>query len=148
MDPIDLYCAIGRERLLNQEWLHREYGTKASVLVGFGGILVGAGVAIVTIPATDHSWFSFGVFMLVAVAFLWSSLWSSTIFWTKDWNNGPCLLSLPAPPEIVGNSYRDAVTDNWRVLDKLSNRLRLGVTGLMAEAIALATLGIITIFPY
>ena len=46
---VDLYCQIGRERLLSQEWQYREFATKAINYLTFGSGMIGIGAAVLAV---------------------------------------------------------------------------------------------------
>ena len=52
---VDLYCQIGRERLLSQEWQNREFATKAINYLAFGSGMIAAILLQQRVPADDGS---------------------------------------------------------------------------------------------
>ena len=78
MDQIDLYCEVTREKFLNQESTNREFGARASTLLGFGAAMIGAGVITLNLsgiklgPGVPAFW----VFIGLIVAFLSTATFS------------------------------------------------------------------------
>ena len=91
MDRIDLYYEVTREKLLNQESLNKEFGTKASSILGLGAALIGAATIILNlsdiklglgIPA-------FWVFIVLVVAFVFTAIFCISVLRLRDWQHSP-----------------------------------------------------------
>ncbi len=152
MDQTDLYCQVTREKFLSQESLHREFGAKASNMLGFGTALIGVGAIILNLSGTE---FNLGdrsllTFFALIFTFLLTAIFSLIVLLGRTWGNGPTVESLASAlncdqdrdyAKLVGDGYKKSVNDNWRVLDSKACALKCGVVSLVLESIAVAVLG-------
>ena len=53
---VDLYCQIGRERLLIQDSQNREFATKAINYLAFGSGMIGIGAVCVCLSLNPRCW--------------------------------------------------------------------------------------------
>ena len=128
MDQIDLYYEVTREKLLNQESLNKEFGTKASSILGLGAALIGAATIILNLSDIKLglgilAFGVFGVFILLVVAFVCTAVLSFLVLWPRSWGHGPTVSSLAKDlgyyedrvlTKLVGDGYKQAVDSNWR----------------------------------
>ena len=154
MDQIDLYCEVTREKFLNQETLNREFGTKASTMLGFGAALVGVGGIILNPSGTKLGLGvpAFWAFGALIVFFLLTATFSLKILWPRSWGRGPTVADLASRidayedckfTKLMGDAYNKSVTDNWPVLDRKAFFLQCGVASLAVEAFAVAAVGML-----
>ena len=154
MDRVDLYCQITREKYLSQEWLNREFGTKAGAILSIGAAVVGAGTVIFTLSeATQEA--PFWVFLGLICTFLVVATLSVYILSPRQWYNGPNVTDLASrldsPEEhdltkLVGDVYADSVKRNKSVLDAKGVALQWGAISLAVESTLLASLGALSYF--
>ena len=153
MDKVDLYCQVTREKLLTQDSQNREFGAKASSMLGFGAAMIGFGAIILNLSGDDGAggWILL-IFIMLILAFLVTACCGLFVLWTRDWGNGPTVKSLAKTLDsdadseyarAVGDAYGKSVDDNWCVLDRKATALRWGVAALALESLMVAILGAI-----
>ena len=154
MDRIDLYYEVTREKLLNQESLNKEFGTKASSILGLGAALIGAAGIILNLSDTalGPSMPAVSFSIVLVVAFVCTAVLSFLVLFPRDWGHGPTVSSLADAlgnygdcdlTKLVGDEYKQAVDSNWRILDQKACFLTCGVVAIAIETGALAALGIL-----
>lgn len=74
MNEVDLCCDVLRARLLSQEGLIRDYGTKAGVLLGIGSAMIGAGAVILSFSVADFVGPGGAIFLLMVLAFVFNAV--------------------------------------------------------------------------
>ena len=158
MDRIDLYYEVTREKLLNQESLNKEFGTKASSILGLGAALIGAATIILNlsdiklglgIPA-------FWVFIVLVVAFVFTAIFCISVLRLRDWQHSPTASGITKRlngykdetlTEWVGDEYGRSVEYNRGALRDKATALQRGATCLTLEAFMVALLGILCCWP-
>ena len=104
MNEVELYCDVLRARLLSQEGLMRDYGTRVGVILGVGAAMMGAGAVILTFSGTDYVLVSGGVFFVMVVAFLVNAIVGSRIIRADDWKTSPSMAKLAPNLGVSGCS--------------------------------------------
>ena len=94
MNEVDLYCDVLRARLLSQEGLIRDYGTKAGVILGVGAAMMGAGAVILKFSNTDHLLLNGVAFLVMVGAFVLTAIHGTRVVGTQDWHTSPGMAKL------------------------------------------------------
>ena len=150
MQQTDLYYQVALEKYQSQEWLNREFATKAGTMLGFGGAIVGAGAVILSIPTTTNQ-LSFWIFAALIVAFVFMVLASMPVLRPRDdWQHGPKMHQLAdaldddyndgAITRSVGEAYCESVEHNRGILDCKGKCLQYVTKLLTLEALILGLL--------
>ena len=153
MEKSDLYYNVARDRFQYQDSLHKDFGTKAINLVGFGGALVAAGGLIMRLSGQGmntgpsdsalSSFIALGVFFSLAAGF---GIWT---IWPRDWRHNPAVNVLKehlshygdqALVEWTGDEYAQSIEHNQPRLDQMARLLRLTMFFVALEVLALAAL--------
>ena len=158
MDRIDLYYEVTRDKLLSQESLNKEFGAKASNLLGFGAAMIGAGVIILNLsgaklgPDVPAFWVS----IVLVLAFVSTALFGLNVLWNRPWEHSPTASGFAKHlhgyqsntlTEWVGDEYARSVDHNKGALIQKATALQWGVTSLTLEALLVAVLGILCCWP-
>ena len=154
MNEVDLYCDVLRARLISQEGLIRDYGTKVGVMLGVGAAMVGAGAVILRLSNIDHV-LLYVVFSIMAFAFLVNAIMDAFILRLGDWRTAPGMDKL-APnlgvyeegqfTKLVGDAFGEAIDYNQRLLDKKAGILQWAIWFLYLEVVALAVLASLSLW--
>ena len=94
MNEVDLYCDVLRARLLSQEGLIRDYGTKAGVILGVGAAMMGAGAVILKFSNTDLFLLNGIAFLVMVSAFVLTAIHGTRVVGTQDWHTSPGMATL------------------------------------------------------
>ena len=146
---VDLYCEIGRERLLSQEWQNREFATKAINYLAFGSGMVGIGAVVLRLSQPESATLALWAFVALAVLFAPAVMAGIYTLIPSKWRYGPDLRYMPQVldnerfTEEVADAYAEAIEKNWHVLDPKALMLTLGAIFLLLEAAALTSLVIL-----
>ena len=143
---VDLYCQIGRERLLSQEWQNREFATKAINYLAFGSGMIGIGAVVLRLSQPESAMLALWAFIVLAVLFAPAAAAGIYTLIPSEWRYGPDLGSMSQDldnerfTEGVADAYAKAIKENWRILDLKARMLALGAISLLLEAVALTFL--------
>ena len=143
---VDLYCQIGRERLLSQEWQNREFATKAINYLAFGSGMIGVGALVLRLSQPESAMLALWAFIALAVLFVPASVAGIYTLIPFKWRHGPDLGSMLQVldnkrfTEGVADAYAEAIEENWHILDPKARMLTLGAIFLLLEATALTSL--------
>ncbi|MCY4139107.1 MAG: hypothetical protein OXF56_12715 [Rhodobacteraceae bacterium] len=137
MNAIEIFARIGRDKLTMQEETNRELITKASIALGFGGIVIATSADLIEreIPVFLVAGL-FASFVMVACCCIF-------ILTSRRWYNGPRLDELE---EIavnnnenfdvtlwVGQHYRNAVEFNNAILRSKNFAFRVAAVALVSQ---------------
>ena len=150
VNQTEIYYTVLRDRLLSQEWLNRELGTKAAAMMAFGGAIVGVGA--VTLNVDDIP--QLVVFGVLIGSFVAAAMFGLLIIIPKQWSAGPNPDDLTTMlgydeaefKEWVGEVLKNSVEDNKDILGKRAAFLKLGVISLFIQVLSLALLPLVTIY--
>ena len=143
---VDLYCQIGRERLLSQEWQNREFATKAINYLAFGSGMIGVGALVLRLSQPESAMLALWAFIALAVLFAPAAVAGIYTLIPFKWRHGPDLGYMPQVldnkrfTEGVADAYAEAIEANWHILDPKARMLTLGAIFLLLEATALTSL--------
>ena len=143
---VDLYCEIGRERLLSQEWQNREFATKAINYLAFGSGMIGIGAVVLRLSQPESAMLALWVFIALAVLFVPAAAALIYTLIPFKWRHGPDLGSMSQDldnerfTEKVADAYAKAIKENWHILDPKALMLTLGAIFLLLEVAALTFL--------
>ena len=154
MNQSELYCQIARARYQSQEGLNREFLTRASAIMTFGGALVGVAALVLNLGEATHGTTVIGMFAALLACFGGVALLCIWILKRWDWLNGPNLPALQGlvqgrqhtdeqMSEWVADVFEKAVKDNCLGLDCKARILMGAIVCLLAEAALLAGLALI-----
>ena len=148
MNEIDLYCDVLRARLISQEGLIRDYGTKVGVILSVGAAMMGVGAVILRFSDVSHL-LLYGVFGCMALVFLVNVIMDIQIIMPNEWRTAPGMDKL-APnlgfheegkfTRLVGDAFGEAIASNQQVLDKKAKLLLWAISSLCIEVVLLAVL--------
>ena len=122
MDQTEIYYTVLRDRLLSQEWLNRELGTKAAAMMAFGGAIVGVGAVILNVDDIPQ----LIVFGVLITSFVAAAILGLLIITPKTWSAGPNPDDLTTMlgydeaefKEWVGEVFKNSVEGNKNILAK------------------------------
>ena len=143
---VDLYCQIGRERLLSQDWQNREFATKAINYLAFGSGMIGIGAIVLRLSQPESAMLALWAFTALAVLFVPAAVAGIYTLIPFKWHHGPDLASMSQVldderfTEGVADAYAEAIEENWHILDPKARLLTLGAIFLILEAAALTSL--------
>ena len=143
---VDLYCQIGRERLMSQEWQNREFTTKALNYLAFGSGMIGIGAVVLRLSQPEAAMQALWAFIALAVLFAPAAVAGIYTLIPFEWRHGPDLGSMSQNldnerfTEGVADAYAEAIEENWHILDPKARMLTLGAISLLLEAATLASL--------
>ena len=155
MNEVDLYCDVLRARLLSQEGLIRDYGTKAGVILGVGAAMMGAGAVILKFSNTDLFLLNGAAFLVMVGAFVLTAIHSTRVVGTQDWHTSPGMAKLGPNlgsheegkfTRLIGDAFGEAVDCNERVLRRKARILKCAIWSLVAEVIALVFLALVSLW--
>ena len=143
---VDLYCQIGRERLLIQDSQNREFATKAINYLAFGSGMIGIGAVVLRLSQPESAMLALRAFIVLAVLFAPVAVAAICTLIPAKWRYGPDLgymsqaLDNERFTEGVADAYAEAIEKNWHILDPKALMLTLGAIFLLLEAVALTSL--------
>ena len=154
MKDIELYCDVVRAKLISQEGLNRDYGTKVSFMLGVGSAMLGVGAAILRFSNVDHL-LLYIVFGIMALAYVAHVVINMLIIKPRDWQTAPEPEQLASKLGVykesdfikaVGNVFGAATTHNQLLLDKKAGLLSWSIVFLTLEVVALAVLACVSLW--
>ena len=146
---VDLYCQIGRERLLSQDSQNREFATKAINYLAFGSGMIGIGAVVLRLSQPESAMLALQAFIVLAVLFALVAVAGIYTLIPFKWRYGPDLgymsqvLGNERFTEGVADAYSEAIEKNWNILDTKALMLTLGAIFLLLEVTALTSLVVI-----
>ena len=142
---VDLYCQIGRERLLIQDSQNREFATKAINYLAFGSGMIGIGAVVLRLSQSESAMLAPWAFIVLAVLFAPVAVAGICTLIPAKWSYGPDLGYMSQAldnkwfTEGVADAYAEAIEKNWHILDPKALMLTLGAIFLLLEAVALTS---------
>ena len=146
VSQVDLYCQIGRERLLSQERQNSEFATKAINYLAFGSGMISVGAIVLRLSQPESAMLALWAFIALAVLFAPTAVAGIYTLIPFKWRHGPDLgcmsqvLDNEQFTEGVADAYAEAIEKNWHILDPKALMLTLGAIFLLLEAAALTFL--------
>ena len=143
---VELYCQIGRERLMSQDWQNREFATKAINYLAFGSGMIGIGAIVLRLSQPESAMLALWAFIALAVLFAPVAVAGIYTLIPFKWRHGPDLgymseaLDNERFTEGVADAYAEAIEENWHILDPKARMLILGAISLLLEVAALTSL--------
>ena len=143
---VDLYCQIGRERLMSQDWQNREFATKAINYLAFGSGMIGIGAIVLRLSQPESAMLALWAFIALTVLFAPVAVAGIYTLIPFKWRHGPDLGSMSKAldneqfTEGVADAYAEAIEANWHILDPKALMLTLGAISLLLEVAALTSL--------
>ena len=143
---VDLYCQIGRERLMSQDWQNREFATKAINYLAFGSGMIGIGAIVLRLSQPESAMLALWAFIALAVLFAPVAVAGIYTLIPFKWRHGPDLgymsevLDNERFTEGVADAYAKAIEENWHILDPKARMLTLGAISLLLQVAALTSL--------
>ena len=158
MTPNEIYYQTGKDTILYQCALHREFSDRAFNLLNLGVAALVAGAVVINFRIGDIEWthLLFGLGALTLLSFLSVAVLCLAVLRTGDWHSFPPLRQLSNRMErildeygpqvfqesgtllqsTVGDYFSEAAQHNQKVLDGKSKALFWGVLGLAVEILA------------
>ena len=108
---VDLYCQIGRERLLSQDSQNREFATKAINYLAFGSGMIGIGAVVLRLSQPESAMLALQAFIVLAVLFAPVAVAGIYTLIPFKWRYGPALGYMS---QVLGNErFTEGVADAY-----------------------------------
>lgn len=154
MDQSELYYQIARAKYQSQEGLNREFLTRASAIMTFGGALVAAAALVLNLGGLSQGNTVLGIFAALLACFVGVASCCVCILKPWWWSYGPQLPELQGHvlstqfsdeqmAEWAGDVFQQSVEDNTRSLKWKAYGLIAAIVCLLAEAGLLAGLSLV-----